>query len=335
MSAASLSPVTRTPELALYEYTAEAARFPHGPRIFIVSTPETRRICNDPFLTGVRYTSSLSDACARTIRELESRRFVSLAEDTTSVLNILRGGLNFGLREALARALSWNDHCSLFLSAQRARKSDNPHDWVITESDYQKVDLHHRNDILLGDVVATGTSLAWALERLGDVATNHHTEISSLLFFTIGSPRSHEILAATSNEYARRFKGFRGSVVVYFEGIFPAATPETAMQIKLDGTDLLRTGGILAPEFIESQYEAPAYPIERCTIYDAGSRAFHLKEYLEDVHDYWSQTLALAEQGLTFKALLRERFPELEAGRFGSVDLVALARTQRDRAIRH
>jgi hypothetical protein len=84
----------------------------------------------------------------------------------------------------------------------------------------------------------------------------------------------------------------------------------------------------MAPEFIESQYEDPAYPIERCIIYDAGSRAFWTREYIEDVVGYWKQNLDLAERGMSFEELVRERMPVLDASRFGSVDLAALARRQ-------
>jgi hypothetical protein len=90
----------------------------------------------------------------------------------------------------------------------------------------------------------------------------------------------------------------------------------------------LRTGSVLAPEFLESQYESPSFPIERCTIYDAGSRAFDLAEYFADLRGYWEQNLALARGGRTYRQLLAERMPELEAGRFGDVDLAALAQTQ-------
>ncbi len=86
----------------------------------------------------------------------------------------------------------------------------------------------------------------------------------------------------------------------------------------------------MAPEFIESQYESPAYPIERCIIYDAGSRAFWVKEYLEDVIGYWKQVLELAKQGMTFRELVKERCPFLDVERFGDIDLRTLAHNQID-----
>ena len=69
----------------------------------------------------------------------------------------------------------------------------------------------------------------------------------------------------------------------------------------------------MAPEFIESQYEDPSYPLERCTIYDAGSRAFWVREYANDVLNYWKQVLDLAASGISFLEYLEQRFPELDA----------------------
>ena len=90
-------------------------------------------------------------------------------------------------------------------------------------------------------------------------------------------------------------------------------------------TDLLRLGAIMAPDFIESQYDDPAFPIERCAIYDAGSRAFWVCEYAEDVRNYWKQVLDLAEQGMDYDTYLHQRFPELDASRFHSPSLREIA----------
>ena len=321
----NLSVLHKSKELSLYEAKFEGT----GPtRCFVASTPQTREICNDPFLTGIRYTSALSRACASTIKALQDAKVVQLAEDDTTVLHILRGGLNFGLRDALAEAFDWNDHPSAFISAQRARKSPNSEDWIITESEYKKIHLLKRNNIVFGDVVATGSSLEFALQRIRDEAAKSKVSIERLIFFTIGGPRSHEILDRLSGDLKALFPNYQGSVVVYFEGIFAVATNQSPLTIKIDGTDLLRRDSVLAPEFIESQYESPAYPIERCTIYDAGSRAFDPCEYFHDISDYWSKTLGLAEQGMTYARLLQERFPELDATRFEQVNLQEVCQAQ-------
>ncbi|MCB0323335.1 MAG: hypothetical protein KDD69_07160 [Bdellovibrionales bacterium] len=318
-----LEAIERTAPVALYRL-----RESENVCAVIASTPETRRITNDPFVVGVDYTNALRDACAVTLKVLRQNNVLDVAEQRACVFNILRGGLNFGLREALHQAFGWNTHASAFVSAQRARQSDSPEDWYITEHDYKKIYLPPQTDLFFGDVVATGTSLHYGLSQIVEQVRNARGSIRSITFFTIGGACSEAIVADIAEQCRSLSPDFRGALVVYFEGRFGVATPETNLRIKLTGTDLLRRECLLAPEFFDSQYQDPAYPLERCTIYDAGSRAFWLPEYLEDVREYWAACAELAEQGTIFEDLCRERMPDLDPERFGRVDLRELCERQ-------
>jgi hypothetical protein len=97
------------------------------------------------------------------------------------------------------------------------------------------------------------------------------------------------------------------------------------VSVKLPGTDLLRRDALLAPAFLESQYANPAHPLERCAVYDAGSRAFCLPEYLHDVLGYWQEVAAAAGRGVGYRELLAERCPRLDPERFGEVSLAKVA----------
>ena len=59
----------------------------------------------------------LQKACTKVLKGLKQTEMLQPEETETIVLNILRGGLNFGLREALADAFDWNNHGSVFLSS--------------------------------------------------------------------------------------------------------------------------------------------------------------------------------------------------------------------------
>lgn len=294
-----------------------------GPRVYLVSTPETRTICNDPLLYGVEYTRALQRACARALPHVSG----ALEECQTTVVHLLRGGLNFGLREALTDAFGWNAHSSTFLSAQRKRKADDPEEWEIGECEYKKLALADTASLVLGDVVASGASLQYGLESMLEAVKGR--KLRSILFFTIGGPRSEEVFRELDLGIKAKHPDYEGSTVVYFEGRFPVAEPETPLQIKITGTDLLRHGPQLTPEFLESQYESPMFPVERCTIYDAGSRAFEVRAYLEDVLEYWEAVETL--QNASFEDYLRERCPELDPSRFRVDSLQTLARRQCER----
>jgi hypothetical protein len=235
--------------------------------------------------------------------------------------------LNFQLREALAQAFCWNAHGSWFISAQRQLVSNGNGEWEIVEDSYNKMFEHAEVDVVFGDVVATGTSLQHGLDKLRERLSDS-MRCRSVTFFTIGSSITGEKIERWRAEVAQALGQQVECCVVYYEGIFGVAQPMTPIRIKIDGTDLLRRDGAIAPEFLASQYENPAFPIERCTIYDAGSRAFCVPEYLADVEEYWHQVLALAAEGVTFSELVRERCPEIDPARFGSVDLETLARAQ-------
>lgn len=84
----------------------------------------------------------------------------------------------------------------------------------------------------------------------------------------------------------------------------------------------------MAPDYIESLYLQPSYALERCVIYDAGSRAFWLPDYLGDVIEYWEQVHTLARRGRSFEELLEEHAPMLDVNRFGNIKLEKIAQEQ-------
>ena len=288
---------------------------------YIATTPETRAICNDPKIAGIDYTDKLQQACVAVLKTLD----LNIKESSGVVVNILRGGLNYGLRHALHDAFGWNRHTTCFISAQRARDNADPEEWHITENAYRKVYLPRAASLFIGDVVATGTSLRYGLNELIASAKSMETDLQDIVFFTIGGAIAGKILEEVDAECRRLFPSYRRTVLVYFEGCFGVPDLDSRLMIRLTGTDLTRGDAVLAPEFIDSQYDNPAYPIERCTIYDAGSRAFHVSEYAEDVRGYWKQVLDLADQGVTFEAYLKDRFPSLDAGRFVGTSLRDIA----------
>jgi len=83
------------------------------------------------------------------------------------------------------------------------------------------------------------------------------------------------------------------------------------VEIKFGGTDLLRRNSLVTEEFLQSQLENLLFALERCTIYNAGSRAFWIPEYLEDVIEYCEKRKDLFLGGYSYKTLILERFPEI------------------------
>jgi len=159
-------------------------------------------------------------------------------------------------------------------------------------------------------VVATGISLRHALLKIIELAQEERKAIRRITFVTIGGKNAEGLLDEADRKCRECFMDYQGGKTIYVEGIFSLPEEKPGLSIAIPGTDLMRTGAELAPDFIESQSEKMSYALERCTIYDAGSRAFDPEEYWHDVQNYWDQVLALAELGVTLTQYLRERFPE-------------------------
>jgi hypothetical protein len=276
---------------------------------YVLSTPGTRAICNKPELLGMAYTEALCQGMAQGLASAPfAERLAAHPEESVCVLHLLRGGLNFGLRRAIAQAYGHNRHGSAFMSSQRYVEDGC---WCVAEDSYRKLDIPRDAILVLGDVVATGVTLENGLE----VVRRHMLDIGAtaraMVFFTFGGPRAEEVLGAVHRRFAETFPGYERTCVVYLEGRFALADAASPLRVKELGTDLLRHGALMAPEFELSQYEALGHSLERCTIYDAGSRAFAIRGYTDDVLSYWRELKALAEGGLSLRELLLERWPEL------------------------
>ena len=278
---------------------------------YIVSTPETRLICNRPEIMGCDYAEYMRNGMVSILRTLPfvPHLLQHTPETSISVLNILRGGLNFDLRQALYLAYGITRHSSSFVSSQRFKEKDH---WIIREDTYRKLNFGPQAVIFIGDVVATGSTVVHSLKILANHLAQTPDSIKSLVFFTIGCERTEAVLAEYDAVFRKLSSTYEATYIVYLEGRFRLVNDNTNLHIGIPGTDLVRFDCLLSPEFELSQYEDIRYPLERCTIYDAGSRAFNIPEYLEDVTNYWRLVRELACQGVTLASALKERWSEEE-----------------------
>ena len=307
--------------IQLYEFSEKKENL----RRFIFSTKETRSIVNDPLVYGLEYTNKLRVGIEHFLKSYKTIWPSELKSSKTNIVHFLRGGLNFNLRDALGNAYSWNDHGCSFMSSQRS--VDENGRWYVHEDDYAKVTIPKRATIFIGDVVATGVTLDHGLQKLTQIIKQQGGSIKNVVFFTIGCHKAEKILEKYIEMWSQIFAEFEGIDLVYIEGKFHLADTKTEATIKILGTDLLRKDCEMAQAFIDSQSEKNTYPLERCTIYDAGSRAFDVKEYKDDVIEYWEEVKILAEKGMTTIQLLEERFPlatQAMKDQYKSIDLAEL-----------
>jgi hypothetical protein len=299
-----LTRVTRSDEAAWYaiggDHQSEVSRW-------VVTTPWSREICNRPELLGCEYTSALRRAMTAALRTAPFRAVLESQPATrVCVLHFLRGGLNFDLRNALHDAYGWNAHASAFMSSQRYKVDGR---WAVHEDMYRKLMIPPGALLLAADVVATGVTVANGLEVLLEHLLRIGSSIRGLVFFTIGCHKLEKVLATFDARLRAAFPGYLGSHAVYLDGKFRLVDSRTDLRLAIPGTDLIRLDALLTPELEASQLDIPAAVLERCVIYDAGSRAFDLPTYVEDVADYWRGLARHAAGGLTLAEAVAERWP--------------------------
>ncbi|MEW6039968.1 MAG: phosphoribosyltransferase [Elusimicrobiota bacterium] len=291
----------RTPEVAIYKIISAKKRNIYR---YLITTSETRKICNKPEIIGLEFKKMLSQGIMKVLGKMDGEFGFSRQKDKdVCVLHFLRGGLTFGLYESLGAAYGFNRHQCSFITSQRYRRGLN---WHIKYDQYRKLSLPEKDvTFFLADVVATGTTLENGLEILVNLCRGMKKNIRNFVLFTIGGDRAEIILEKYDKIFRKNFK-YGNTWLFYIEGIFTMPEKGTKLTAAIPGTDLVRRPALLAPEFELSQYENYYYPLERCAIYDISSRVFEYKTHLIDTIEYWEK---LKESGKTLRELYRERWP--------------------------
>lgn len=308
--------IHRDSDVSLYRVESDD---PSSVEEYVYSTPETRRVCNEPEMVGLEFPRCMREATARVLQQPPLGDWLGDERDKdVSVMHFLRGGLNFQLREALGQAYGFNKHYCAYMTSQRHKTSEN---WVIEQDQYRKIRYLENSTVMIGDVIATGSTMENGMEVLLDHVRSNDLPFKNLIVFTIGCDEGRKILEQYEDEL-KQVCDLDRLMLFYAEGKFGLAREDSPLTIKIPGTDLLRDPALLTPEYEKSIYQRLHIPIERCAIYDVGAKSFEYQEHVEDVIEYWTQ---LKESSLTLKEAYRERWSESD---YGSVDELYEARRE-------
>ncbi len=296
----------RSEEVSLYSVQDSDSG---GVEEYVFSTPETRTVCNTPEMVGINFPRKMRSA-HRKVMELEPlKSTLGVVDDFQAcVMHFLRGGLNFQVREALADAYGFNRHYCSYMTSQRYQRGER---WKIKQDQYRKLNFNPQSTILIGDCIATGTTMENGLQVVLEWARENDRPFKNLVVFTIGCDRGRKILKEYHEDLKDAFEDYERTMLFYAEGKLGLASEERGLTIGLPGTDLLREPALLAPEFEKSIYEKFHVPVERCAIYDVGAKSFEYRVHIEDVIEYWQQ---LKESDLTLLEAYRERWSEKDYG---------------------
>ncbi len=280
-------------------------------RRYVVSTRDTRDLMNHPEIINCDFTNLLENGITNMLKGLNMLEQLStIGSRTVNVYHILRGGLNFGVREALRKAFGYKWHSSSYISSQRVLKEGR---FEISEDTYRKFLVPNDATVYSGDIVASGVSLDNGIHYLASFMERSGLALRNLVFITIGCAEAERVLARWHREFKRRFAGYDRTILVYLEGRFALAGDGTPLANCLKDTDLLksyRLGALLSPEFEGSQFERMIIGLEGCAIYDGGKKSFEPANHIRDVLEFWEKQLASArERGMTLWDEYNARFP--------------------------
>ncbi|MFH1802197.1 MAG: hypothetical protein ABH864_01965 [archaeon] len=291
MDKKELKTIIKSNEFSLYD----ASISDNNPlKSYILSTPETRELTTNPLLVGKPYRDALGSAIKKALSHPElNNYFKNVKDENLNVLHFLRGGLNFQILEALGKIDKPNARAS-FMSSERTLENNQ---WKIKDDNYTKLNLENDSIVFIGDIVATGSTLKCALEKIPKT-------MKHIFLFTLGGKEAEEIMIQNQNKFETAF-------IIYIEGQFHCPTDKTPVRIKIPGTDLMPLNSLLAPEFEQELLNHPIKALERCIVYDGGSRGFHPKVHFEDLLEYTQQLQQEADKGATLYDLILERWQDL------------------------
>jgi len=286
-----------TPKLELAKLTSEnEVTFYTVPcddvEILLSSTPEAIEIFDRPECVGVDFQAKLSESITRTLAASYKLGLGSHAGNMEAgpmdVLYLLRGGLNFDLHRSLTEVAGRLPEVS-FLSSQRVENVNSADGFDIGEASYEKWSIQDQSLLCIGDISATGTTLEHALSRARSAYAREGKRPRRLLIVTIGTSRLIPRLAKVQAELRSAWSPwFDGITVLYLDGIFTLYERDAALsKTHLSFTDFFRKEAPRSIEFEEKNLSNPVSFLERCAIYDGGSRSFEPATYLRNLLFYW------------------------------------------------
>ncbi len=278
---------------------------------YIVSTRDTRNMMNFPEIINCDFTALMRNGITNALKSLNHLEKLSIINSrNVNVYHILRGGLNFQMRDVLRKAFGYKWHSSSYISSQRVKEGVQ---FVISEDAYRKFEVPNNATIYSADIVASGASLDNSLVYLEKYLEQHHLELKNFVFITIGGLRAEEVLEKWDARFKKTHRNYGRTVLIYLEGRFALGSTDTPLHNVLPDTDLLRNyklGALLSPEFEHSQFEKMIIALEGCAIYDGGKKAFEPVNHIIDVLEFWEKQrdFARAEKAALWEEY-NARFP--------------------------
>jgi hypothetical protein len=278
---------------------------------YVVSTRDTRDLMNHPEIINCDFTNLMQNGVTNALKGINILEGLSaINSKSVNVYHILRGGLNFKVRDALRKAYGYKWHSSSYISSQRILKEGR---FDISEDYYRKFIMPDNVTIYTADIVASGVSLNHGIEYINNYLESQKFHLKNMIFITIGCIEAERVLSKWHGIFKNNFPDFERTILVYLEGRFGLATRETPLYNYIYDTDLLKSyklGALLSPEYEHSQFDRAIIGLEACAIYDGGKKGFEPVNHIRDVLEFWQKQQEIAlSKNLTLWEEYNSRFP--------------------------
>lgn len=266
-------------------------------RYYIVSSEGTRRLMAQPEVVGF---DSYKAMIPGTLAGLEFLKSQGLTGDS-SILTILRGGLNYPLEECCS-ACGIQVSTMNFLSCERIIRNK---EIVGLDIKYEKLRIQKDTQLMIGDIVASGDTLRVCFKYLIDTFKEKGGSIKRIIFFTIGGTRAFDMMESLYAQMHDAWPEFDGFDCVFYEGIFTVYTDRGCTGVNIPMIDFGWKGGLISPEFRVYIESMPDALFEKCIIYDGGARRYEITEHIKEVLEYWNKLDEVADKPDADKSLFK------------------------------
>jgi len=268
--------VSAPSDIKLYKVIDE--RFPVN--TYISSSNIFQEILYQPHLAGVKFQQKLSKASEELVRIIAHVALKSIPKKDICELVFLAGGLYYGLNEGFKKMFVHSlPQC--FIGIQRDRIEGAEGEFRARASYENFESLPENASVIIGDTVATGTTLLKGLQLLANAAEQKKRTIKKVVVCSIAaSAKGAEMMKHAENSLASRFPG----VKCYFIAC------EQLFHLMPDGTDLrFNMPGSIIPESTGNKtldiYGHWLSKNMKCAIFDWGTRCKnpmqHYREFLQ------------------------------------------------------
>lgn len=251
-----------------------------GSRVFVVSNKDSCNLITHPELIGLDVRNYLYQATVDSLKYLQT----NYSLENINIVNILRGGLNFPLEEACATLNSSVPSIS-FISSERICDDKN----AFLQMKYKKVIPSAKSSILIGDIIASGGTLANIIDFLSECFDECGLSPKNIIVFTIGTYNTLNTIRRVEESLKKRWVAFEGIFPVFYEAIFNVYKNNGVTKLNTIGLDFYLADGFVLPQLRDCYQNNYSAIFEKCAIYDGGDRRFNPEAHMKMICEYWDR----------------------------------------------